>query len=154
MQAAPRVFLTDSYQLIPDKDTTAQALFSPTFDPRKSIILASDPKFSVGHLTRQQINVVAYQPNQVTLATQANANALLFLSDTYTPDWSVTIDGKRARVYRADYAFRAVPVAKGSHTVVFSYYPKSFDLGWKISLVSLLGLVGGLVSLKKKNVLL
>ena len=45
-------------------------------------------------------------------------------------------------IYRANYAFRLVPVPAGESTVVFRYRPTSVRLGAAISLISILGLVG------------
>jgi uncharacterized membrane protein YfhO len=46
-----------------------------------------------------------------------NADGFLRISEVYYPGWEVRIDGKKATIYRADLAWMAVNITKGSHTV-------------------------------------
>lgn len=153
LSALPRVFLSNDYRVISDKKALSARLFDHDFDPSQTILLEKDPHLSKNSLTQKSVSIISYSPNRVVLEAALSGDALLFLSDTYTPDWTVTIDGRNATVYKADYAFRAVPVGKGRHTVIFSYYPKSFDWGWKLSLVALIIMLGGIGILRKKKLL-
>jgi hypothetical protein len=76
----------------------------------------------------------------VTYVIDACADGLLVMSDSYFPGWHARIDGVETPVWRADYAFRAVEVAKGPHWVELRYWPASFTIGLVISLLSLLAL--------------
>jgi uncharacterized membrane protein YfhO len=72
------------------------------------------------------------------------ADGFLVLSDTYYPGWQVFVDGEEAKIYQADYLFRAVPLKQGEHVVEFRYSPSSFRTGLAISLscgIVLCGLV-------------
>jgi uncharacterized membrane protein YfhO len=62
------------------------------------------------------------------------------VSDAYSDDWRVTVDGQPDTLYRANYAFRGVWLPPGEHLVEFSYRPRAFLLGGAISLLTLLGL--------------
>jgi uncharacterized membrane protein YfhO len=55
--------------------------------------------------------------------------------------WNVTIDGKPAELFRANYLLRAVKVPAGTHKVVMEFKPNTFYLGEKISLISSLFIV-------------
>ena len=63
---------------------------------------------------------------------------LLVFSDTYHPDWQVTIDGKPGMMFRTDYLIRSVFLPAGQHTVRFVFVPKGFYVGMVISGISLL----------------
>ncbi len=105
------------------------------FDPSRQIVLEEKPAVDLGSgIHKGTIHITKYSPNTVIIKTEAFDNMLLFFSDNYFPGWKVNVDGKSERIYRANYSFRAVPVEKGNHEVVFWYHPDSLDLGLKISL--------------------
>ena len=84
---------------------------------------------------------IVYAPNRAEVRASVAAPAVLMLSDAYSDDWRVTVDGQPASLYRADYAFRGVWLPPGEHTVVYSYRPRAFLIGGAISLLTLLGLL-------------
>lgn len=66
------------------------------------------------------------------------------LTDAYYPGWRALVDGRPAKIERADYYFRAVYLEGGKHTIEFVYDPLSFKVGLAISLASLALMVIGL----------
>jgi hypothetical protein len=87
----------------------------------------------------QKVQILAENNNGLDLQVKAAEDCLLVLSDTYYPGWKAFVDGKETKIYRADYAFRAIPVSVGTHRVEFVYDPLSFKLG---ALFTFLGIVG------------
>ena len=63
----------------------------------------------------------------------------LVLLDNYFPGWQALIDGTPAKIYRANFTFRAVRVSEGRHQVEFFYRPMSFALGAFVTGGALLG---------------
>jgi hypothetical protein len=51
----------------------------------------------------------------------APAGGFLRVGARWDPGWSATVDGRSAKVFRADGVFRGVTVPPGRHTVAFSY---------------------------------
>jgi hypothetical protein len=92
-----------------------------------------------GENTPGQVAITDYNLNDITLAASMTKPGFIVLSDAYYPGWRATIDGKSTPVYRANYAFRAVYVPEGSHTVHFSFWPMDFVIGAIISSLTLLG---------------
>ena len=76
-----------------------------------------------------------------TLKTNSSKQALLFLSDTYYPEWKATVDGKQTKIYLADYAFRSVVIPAGNHEVIFEYVPNAFYKGLIVGGVGLIALL-------------
>jgi uncharacterized membrane protein YfhO len=93
-----------------------------------------------------------YAPESVELETTVERPALLVLTDTFYPGWEATVDGRPTPVLRADYLFRAVPVAAGHHTVRFTYRPASVRVGAACTGVALLTLAAvGVASWRRRR---
>jgi hypothetical protein len=86
--------------------------------------------------------ITAYGPNRVSVEVDG-AGGWLVLSDVWFPGWICRVDGSEVAVYRANHAFRAVPVPAGSKSVEFTFSPRSYRIGWWISASTLAVLVGG-----------
>lgn len=135
----PRVFLTNTYQVETDKQKILDAVFAPTTDLSQTVILEESPSLPLqGQTLKGVAEIGSYTPNRVTVNIQTGGdNALLYLSDTHFPGWKAFVDGKEAKVYRANYSFRAVEVPAGASTVEFRYESASFMWGIIISGLSL-----------------
>ncbi|MDP3988162.1 MAG: YfhO family protein [Candidatus Levybacteria bacterium] len=141
-KAVPRIFLTSDYKVFKNNQDFEKIFFAKDFDPSKTILLEENPSFSrlnvLKHLNA--INIDLYSPNEIKLSVNSETDQLLFISDTYYPGWQAAVDGKETKIYRADYAFRAIIVPKGNHKILFEYKPKSFYLGLKITIVGIISL--------------
>lgn len=136
--AAPRAFLTNGHKVYKDIQTFEKLFFAKDFDPKSTILLEEELPISLSKTSKSEVNSVFYTPNKVEIYLYTNANSLLFLSDVFYPGWKVLVDGVPSKLYRANYAFRAVYVPAGAKKVVFLYDPLSFKLGVYVSLGSLL----------------
>jgi len=83
--------------------------------------------------------------DELSVEVETETPGFLVLLDTYYPGWKARVDGEEEKIYRADYAFRAVPIKAGKHAVEFAYEPTHWKMGFLISAVSLLVNLGGLV---------
>jgi len=153
-KSLPRVFLAGDYQLERNKQKIADLIFDPDFPLEEKLILEEPlpPDFSLGKKAQGEVVLLNYQPNWLEVETKSLGNKLLFLSDNYYQGWRAEIDGQKAKIYRADYSFRALPVPKGKHRVVFQYSPDSFRIGAFLSLTSLIIIIG--LFLKKRKFLI
>lgn len=151
LSVLPRVFLVDNFELIKSDQEIISRLYQPSFDYRNTLILEQDPDIRPGKTTAKKVKIISYLPNSIVIQTKADAPQLLFLSDTYFPGWQAKVDNNKRPIYRANYAFRAVPVEKGSHEVTFSYRPNYFYWGLYLSLGSFTVLVILFVTFLKKD---
>jgi hypothetical protein len=136
-QALPRAFLATDVKTIPDARMSTE-LFSPTTDLSKTIFLSETLPFTPTQTgTKSVADITAYTPNRVVISVITDSPAMLFLSDSYYPGWNAYVDGKQTKIYRADYAFRAVAVSAGNHTVEFRYEPMSWKIGMTLSVFGL-----------------
>jgi uncharacterized membrane protein YfhO len=111
----------------------------PGFDPRREAEVegpAPAVEFTAG-LRHERAEVVSQTPNRVVVEIDARAAGLLVLSDTYSDDWTATLDGAAAAVLPTNGLFRGVAVPAGRSEVVFAYRPRRFLLGAALSVTSL-----------------
>jgi uncharacterized membrane protein YfhO len=78
----------------------------------------------------------------VTIAVETDQPGYLVLPDAYYPGWQATVDGQPQPIWRANYAFRAVYVPAGQHTVQFVFDPLIWKVGLVVSGMTLLVLLG------------
>ncbi|MBU1261959.1 YfhO family protein [bacterium] len=137
-----RAFFVETKKVIEEKKDVLEYIFSKSFDPAKEVVLEEEPeKFQIANCKMQnekaECRIIKYEPNKVVIDVDAPGDGFLFLSDTYYPGWKAYIDGKKTKIYRANYCFRAVRLSKGHHLIEMRFLPKSF----------VVGLVGGFISL-------
>ena len=152
-ESLPRIFFVSKWEVIKDDQENLTKLIDPKFDLKNEIILSDDfSEFNKSErLPKYEIKNVEYKNNSLSLDINSNQDGFLFVSDTYYPGWEVYIDNNLGKIYRADFTFRAVPVSKGGHNMVFIYHPKSFRIGKFVTLFSFLTLLVILIYGYKKN---
>jgi hypothetical protein len=140
-----RVWIVPAAHTAADGAAALAALQGPAFDPARVVILEAGDAGrlpSGGSLTPSSnafiISVTLDQPGWVVLA------------DTHYPGWIATVDGRPEPLLRANYAFRAVAVPAGPHTVVFDYRPASVAVGaWLTGLGFVVWGVAGVLGLRR-----
>lgn len=139
-----RVALFGKYKIIKNSKDSVKTLYSSSFNFHNTVILDEAPgsEYKIMEGKQSNVEVVYYGQNEIRIKTQSDTDQLLFISDNFFPGWHAKVDGVEAPVLRANHAFRAVPVKRGSHTVTMSYLPNSFVLGGIVSTISILGLLG------------
>jgi hypothetical protein len=78
--------------------------------------------------------IISYAPTEIIVSTNSWKEDFLFLSDSFYPGWRVFVDGKEAKILRANEFFRSVKLGPGKHNVRFIYDPISLKAGFFISL--------------------
>jgi len=137
--ALPRAFLAARARAFRDRQEELDSIVAGRVDLLNEVTLVPDgPLPPDAPKAGGDARIREYEPGRVVVGTVADAPAWLVLTDTWDSGWRGTVDGKPARVLRADHAFRAVRVPAGKHEVTFRYSPLSFRLGL---LLTALGLI-------------
>ncbi|MDP6530224.1 MAG: alkaline phosphatase family protein [Gemmatimonadota bacterium] len=89
--------------------------------------------------------------NEVRLVTEAPAERLLVLADTYSPGWRAEIDGDDAPVLPVYGVVRGVVVPPGEHEVRMVYNPVPVRAGRILSIAGLLA-AGALLCIPRRRV--
>jgi hypothetical protein len=142
---APRATVVSDTTVVPDVEQQIDALFQPGWDSRTTALLERIPEAAgnVGLPVLPFARFVADTPNRVVVEAGAARNGgHLVLLDSYSPDWSATVDGHQATIVQADGLFRAVRLPPGRHVVEFLYRPTSLVWGATISAAALALTIG------------
>jgi hypothetical protein len=131
--AMPRLFLADAYA-VRTGNLARRTLRDGLVDLRRTAVLegelpaglAPEPGGADGP---GGVDVRHYRRHFVEATTVATGRRLLVFTDLYYPGWTAEIDGRPAEIVRANFAFRAVSVPAGTHTVRFRYRPASVAWG-------------------------
>jgi hypothetical protein len=149
----PRAWLVKGFRVLGSKEIL-ERLKSKAFHPDREVLLEEDPAPLAlppkgGGQGRGEVRLISESNNRLLLRVRAIENCFLVLSDTYFLGWKVYVDGKKEKIRRANYTFRAVPLRAGNHQVEFIYRPVSFKIG---AVVTVLGFISCLaIGLKKKK---
>jgi hypothetical protein len=99
--------------------------------------------------TAVRISITGYAGDSYTARYSAASECLLRIAVPYFPGWRAAVDGKALPVYAVDDALSGVFVPAGNHELTFVYRSSWFAFGAILSLVTGLGLIAGLVILRK-----
>jgi hypothetical protein len=144
----PRAFIVYNYTVTTNETQALVMVADGQFNYTSTVMLGPlkpDEQTPLVMKGAGNASIASYEPNSVTVKVVTSSPGLLFLSDSYYPGWNAYLDGVKVHIYRADYAFRAVSVPSGAHTVQFLYEPPSFYNGIIISAASALLLFGCIV---------
>lgn len=144
-ETLPRAFVVGKTQVL-EPEEIKQKLMDPKFDPKEVLLLEEEVDWGRGEEVRStksevrsaKSEVRSYDGQRVEIEVETDKNAFLVLTDVYYPGWNAYINGEKAEIYQADYAFRAVPVRKGKQKVIFRYQPKSLVWGGILTLTGFL----------------
>lgn len=122
------------------ENADAEIMALKDFNPTETAII--DKRFEkyvadlkLNYDSTANIKLVEYKPNKLTYSSQALSPQLAVFSEIYyMPGWQVTINGKPADHFRANYILRAMVVPEGKNDIVFEFRPTSYYTGQKVSL--------------------
>lgn len=135
----PRAYVVHRLYPVRDESMALAALRAHGVDPRlEAVWTKPDPLPELADPTLpDSVRLLRFDFNEVEYSVSTNAPGLLVTIDQWDPDWSVTVDGKRAELERVNYLMRGVLLPAGVHIVRFHYMPRALAAGIRISAASL-----------------
>jgi hypothetical protein len=144
--AQPRVRLVTDVQLVASGEAAFGAIHAPGFDPERTVVLdttsAAAPPPAAGPPAAEPPTVfyTTYAPEAYTVVARTAAPAYLVYSEAWYPGWRAWLDGVEVPIYKANFAFRAVAVPPGEHTIEMRFDPLIWRVGLSITTLTLLAL--------------
>jgi len=135
----PRGFLVHNYQVFKEKQQILSFLKSSDMKFDQMVVLEEragfEPSKGNTNVKNQDVKFEKYTSQAVEVLVTTSRHELFVLSDNYFPGWKAFVDNIPHKIYKANYAFRAVEVEPGTHQIRFIYEPASLKLGLLTSLV-------------------
>jgi Bacterial membrane protein YfhO len=141
----PYSWLTPIAVKAPDDQVLATVL-NPRFDVKRAALFdtsahvrASNGVQALPAPTAVVASVSHYEPGKVRIDLSAPApdGASLVVSENYYPGWKATVDGKPARIGRADYTFIGVELPTGARSVELDFTSPSYQRGKRITWIAI-----------------
>ena len=117
-------------------DTDAEMTAMTGLNPDSTAVIQS--KFTDGltanYSSAGSIELIDYQPNKLTYATNNSAAAFAVFSEIYYPaGWNAYIDGQLSEHVKANYILRGLNIPAGAKEVVFKFEPQTYYTAKTIS---------------------
>lgn len=131
-------------------------MMSDEFDPRKTVVVEpNNCSYLRSNIDSESFegscSVVHYENERLMVRCSSNQPAYLLLSEIFYPGWQARVDGKSAPILRGNYLFRMIPLEKGRHNVELTFVSRPFQIGTIISLATLVGCVGALFFVTRRD---
>ena len=114
-----------------DDRTAFQAFFQTNLDFRQIVFLPLEARGSITATQQTSARVLdaRFANQSISIQTEAPAASLVVISQSYYPAWKAYVDGRPARIWRANYAFQALEVPAGQHQIQLVYQDRKLLAG-------------------------
>ena len=129
--ALPRAGLFSNWRSGVSPEDALATLPLKTWNPRQEVLITEEipgPESNDSNATVVAASYTNYDPKRIELSTEAETSTVLLLNDKYHPSWKVTVDGKPAKLLRANYLMRGVHLSAGKHEVEFRFAPSETSI--------------------------
>jgi hypothetical protein len=141
----PYAWVTPVAVKAPDDQVLATVL-NPRFDVRRAALFDTSANVAVSPGVETlppplsiPTTVRRYEPGrvQIDLGAPAPAGSSLVVSENYYPGWKARVDGKPARLGRADYTLIGVELPQGARSVELIFTSDSYTRGKTITWIAI-----------------
>ena len=134
--ALPRIQLLYDTLHAADGPQAFAAVHAPTFDPLRTVVLEGGVPLHSTPPPGHELFYTRYLPTDQVIVARSATPAYLVFSEKWFPGWRATVDGQPAEIQLANFAFRAVYIPAGEHTVTMQFVPASTPIGIAILLLT------------------
>src|SRR5665213_85389 len=119
-----------------DDTNTLSAFMRNDFDGNKIVFLPPEAKLfvTVSNQTPAKILKPKFGTQTVDAEVDVAAPSLVVIAQTYYHNWRAEIDGRPAKLLRANVAFQALQVPAGTHQIHLFYQDHAFEIGAAVSI--------------------
>ena len=123
-------------------DQVLATILNPRFDVKRAALFDTSANVTVSPGVQTlpppltvETSVRHYEPGkvQIDLSAPAPQGSSLVVSENYYPGWKATVDGKAARIGRADYTLIGVELPQGARSIELLFTSPSYERGKTIT---------------------
>ncbi len=146
------VFFSDSYSFYADTIRDSKLLEENSRHLFFQNALKSKIDFkTIKSDSTDKVAIKVFKPNEIEVEYSSLSPQLLTLMQHNYPGWTVSIDGKVTEHFISDYMFISALIPAGKHIVVYTFDNKTINIGFLISVLTLLFVTGFLFK-KHRNI--
>jgi hypothetical protein len=121
--APDKVYVAPTYKRVASPADAVTYLEGPAFQPDVPVVIGgpAPPSVSSTHVSGTDIGSVTDRPTQKRFELQTPSTGILFVNVPYARMWHARVDGRPARVLRANLGFSAVDLGSDPVSVVDFY---------------------------------
>jgi hypothetical protein len=143
--ANPYSWVTPIAVKAPDNQVLATVL-DPRFDVTRAALFDTSANVTAARAVQSlpapvgiSTTVRHYEPGRVQIALSAPApeGSSLLVSENYYPGWVAAVDGKPARIGRADYTLIGVELPRGGRSVELTFTSPTYQRGKAITWIAI-----------------
>ena len=132
----------DEIALLRDTDLRQSAVIGDDFSWARERI---DSLGTLAHhdtAPADSIWMTSYSPKELRYTSRTSAERAVIFSEIYYPEgWHLSIDGKPAELFRADWILRGAFIPAGEHEITMRFEPQSYITGERLSRASSVTLI-------------
>ncbi len=133
----PLVTIGQSPVFVSDEDAL-QSIFDDRFEPVHTVYLPFEAKDQVHATASENAKIISTQfsPQRLEIQAETERPSMVVIAQTFYHPWRAYVDGQPTQLWRANYAFQALEIPAGRHTVKLVYQDILFFDGAAISTLS------------------
>ena len=137
-KALPRAWFVDEITQKNKKEDIWAMLNSPSFDPSKTAIVEEETG-EIQIPKNDSIQILLHEPDVMKMIVKNDSTSFLMISEVFYPEgWNAYLDGKKSKIFSANYILRGLRVPAGNHELVLKFEPKSYQLGVSLSYIGII----------------
>jgi hypothetical protein len=127
-----------------DDRTAFDALSQTNLDLRQIVFLPTEARASISATPQSEARVLdtKFANQNISIQAEMPAVSIVVISQTHFPAWRAYVDGRPAKIWRANYAFQALEVPAGRHRIQLRYQDRKLLAGAILSGLGLLACAG------------
>jgi len=146
LNVMPRAYPVHNAFIASSKEEAFEILLHPQVDFREFAVLEENPTEQMAQdnvpSAASRLEITQYQTRTIRLNATMATDGLVVLNEKYYDGWKAFVDGKSAKIYKANYTTQAIVAPKGEHEIVFRFEPRQARFGLWVTTLTCIGLIG------------